>query len=109
MTRASEIIERYGELAEALSRMRQLARSGQWTGLVDLDVHCTRIVAQLRTLEPLAALEPDERARVATLIAGIRADQTEIAGLLRPEFARLARRMQELQRGRRARAAYAEA
>ncbi len=96
----------YSKLALTVGRMLELARAKDWSGLPALDGECTGIVDRLRELGPASGLPPPDRARVMALMTRIRADQDELAGIIRPQFARLMRRIDELQREQKVRSTY---
>lgn len=106
MACANELVHCYSQLAATVSRMVDLARAKDWSGLPALDGECTSIVDRLRELESAPELAPLDRARVMALMTRIRADQDELAGIVRPEFARLMRRIDELQREQKVRSTY---
>jgi flagellar protein FliT len=106
MVMANEVVHWYSQLALTVTRMLALARARQWTGLPELDGECTAIVDRLRELAPASELAPLDRARVVALMTRIRADQDQLAGIIRPQFARLMRRIDELQREQKVRSTY---
>lgn len=106
MACANELVHCYSQLAQTVTRMVQLARAKDWSGLPALDSECTVIVDRLRGLGPASGLAPLERARVTALMTRIRADQDELAAIVRPQLARLMRQIDELQREQKVRSTY---
>lgn len=106
MATANEHLHCYSQLAQTVGRMVELARAKDWSGLPALDGQCSGIVDRLRELGPASGLAPLERARVMALMTRIQADQDELSGIIRPQFARLMRRIDELQREQRVRSTY---
>lgn len=102
----SEFLAGYTQLAATVTRMLDLARARQWSQLPELGARCTAIVDQLRALEPHPPWSAMDRAKVAALLTRIRSDQDELAALVRPQFTRLMRRIDGLQRSQRAVTAY---
>ncbi len=102
----SEFLAGYTHLAATVTRMLDLARARQWSQLPELGARCTVIVDQLRALEPHAPWPATDHAKVVALLTRIRCDQDELAALVRPQFTRLMRRIEGLQRSQRAIAAY---
>ncbi|HEY8358189.1 MAG TPA: flagellar protein FliT [Ramlibacter sp.] len=85
------------ELMQVVAGMVRLAQDGRWAELPALDARCTQLVAQLRAL-PETAQDACERAQVLELSSCIRADQERLQQLVRPQFAGLMQRMDEVQR-----------
>ena len=103
----TDVVGLYEQLADAVKRMLELARAKEWTALPDLDAQCTAIVNHLHSLEPqMRSLDPLERARAMGLITSIQADQAELDALVKPQFARLMRRIDTLQRQEKLHGAY---
>ena len=80
------------ELAATVASMVQLARERRWQALPALEAHSAVLVERLRGLDP-EDLTPLERLQIVRLTLRIRADQEQLARLLRPQFLHLARRM----------------
>lgn len=98
MHEVSEIVHCCRELAATITQMCNLARSGQWSRLADLDARCTELSERMRGMDPDAPLHPMDRARLAALFTRIRADQQELSSLVRPQFTQLMRQVELLQR-----------
>lgn len=96
MHEVGEIVHCCRELAATTTQMCNLARSGQWARLADLDTRCQELSERLQGMDPDAALAPMDRARLAAILTRIRSDQQELSTLVRPQFAQLMRRVQLL-------------
>jgi flagellar protein FliT len=96
MSHLNEILACQAELAAHVARMVDLARERRWETLSALDTQGSAMLDRLRWMQP-GELSPVERSLVAALAGRIRADQDELARLLRPQFQQLLRRMAELQ------------
>ena len=106
MASANELLHWYSQLAMTVTLMVELARAKDWSGLPALDAECTGIVDRLHELGPASELAPPDRARVMALMTRIRADQDELAGIVRPQLVRLVRRIDELQREQKVRSTH---
>jgi flagellar protein FliT len=99
MAGLSDVLACQRQLASTLAQMIELARARQWQQLPALDAQCLSLVDRLRALEP-AQPTALERSRIEALAGRIRADQDQLTELVRPQFVRLMRRMDQLQRMR---------
>lgn len=95
----TDVLACHRQLASTLAQMIELARARQWEQLPALDAQCVSLVDRLRGLEP-AQPSALERTRIEVLAGRIRADQDQLTELVRPQFVRLMRRMDQLQRMR---------
>lgn len=105
MEPAAEFVHCHAQLARTVSKMLELARSRDWSGLPALDERCTAIVDRLRTMEH-TELAPMDRARLAALMTRIRSEQHELQELVRPQCERLMRKISQLQRQQKLHGAY---
>lgn len=96
---ASEVIERYEDLAAVVARMLALARARRWALLPALDAECAELVAQLRAA-PARALSAGESAQVRDLTARIRRDQAQLQALVQPQLEQLVRHLRAADAGR---------
>jgi flagellar protein FliT len=95
----TDVLACHRQLASTLAQMIELARARQWEQLPALDAQCLSLVDRLRALQP-AQPTALERSRIDALAGRIRADQDQLTELVRPQFVRLMRRMDQLQRMR---------
>lgn len=103
----NDVIALYARLAATVKRMLELAKAKQWSALPDLDAQCTAVVNQLRDFEPqMRELDSIDRARARSMIADIQAEQAELSTLIKPQFARLMRTIDTLQRQQKLHGAY---
>ena len=103
----TDVVGLYQQLAATVKRMLELAKAKEWAVLPDLDGQCMAIVNHLHSLEPqMQSLDPLDRARAMDLITSIQVDQAELAALVKPQFARLMRRIDTLQRQEKLHGAY---
>jgi flagellar protein FliT len=100
MAVTSEVVHCYGQLASRVAFMAELARAKEWGRLPELEAQCATIVDRLKVLEPLEALDPTQFEETRRLIEGIRADQDEVCGLVKPQIEQLIARMSLLSQQR---------
>ena len=93
----NQVLACHQQLAATLARMLKLAHARQWAQLPALDAQCVALFAQLQCTEPEQDAAP-EHSGIAALAARIRADQDQLTELVRPQFVRLMRTMEQLQR-----------
>jgi flagellar protein FliT len=89
----SEIVHCYEELASSVSLMLELARDKDWGRLPELEARCSAIVDRLKVIEPIGTLEAVEVERVLYLLDRIRAEQTEVSELIKPQLDELISRL----------------
>jgi flagellar protein FliT len=77
-TRANEILALYIQLSALTARMRQAARTGDWDGLIALEVQCAGLSSQLVQREDGAPRNLDYQRRKADLIRKVLEDDAEI-------------------------------
>lgn len=92
-------------VAAATDRMLEAARRADWDSLVDAERQCAMLVERLRDSAPPPGLDDGERARKATLIRHMLANDAAVRDIAQPELARLAALLSpSLREGRIARA-----
>lgn len=96
MAARSEVVHCYGQLASSVSRMVELARAKEWGQLPALEAQCSAVVQRLKTIEPLALLDPAQLTEALRLIERIRIDQAEVSGLIKPQLEELLGKMGSL-------------
>ncbi|WP_164840412.1 flagellar protein FliT [Collimonas arenae] len=89
MTPQNEMIHCYEQIAPLSGRMLELARSGDWSGLLQLGQQIRSQVDRLREIQLEAPLEPSQLARKHDLLSRILADDAAIRDIVTPELAQL--------------------
>lgn len=79
----------YESVADTMKKMLHAARMQDWDTLTELEAHCARHVATLKTQEDTQQLPNDALQRKAASIKSILADDREIRNLVSPWMARL--------------------
>jgi|APAra7269096768_1048522.scaffolds.fasta_scaffold40312_1 flagellar protein FliT len=84
-----EVMDCYEKIAPLTGRMLQLARAGDWDGLLLLGQQFQSCVERLKGIELDNPLEPSQLVRKHSLLSRILADDAEIRDIVTPELAQL--------------------
>lgn len=93
-----ELMHCYEQIAPLTGRMLELARAGDWDGLMTLQGQVRSCVERLKEITPAAVLDQSQLAQKRRLLGRILADDAEIRDLVTPQLARLSRLMGNLRR-----------
>ncbi|SFB22411.1 flagellar protein FliT [Collimonas sp. OK607] len=93
-----ELMDCYEQIAPLTGRMLELARVGDWDGMMTLETQVRSCVERLKEITPVAALDASQLAQKQQLLRRILADDAEIRDLVTPQFARLSTLMGNLRR-----------
>lgn len=89
LTPENEMLQCYEQIAPLSGRMLELARDGDWNGLVQLGEQLRQQVDRLREIHVEAPLEPSQLARKHDLLSQILADDAAIRDIVTPQLAKL--------------------
>jgi flagellar protein FliT len=89
MASRHDVMDCYEKIAPLTGRMLELARAGDWEGLMQLEQQFRSCVERLKEIELAAPLEPSQLVRKHNLLSRILADDAEIRDIVTPELAQL--------------------
>ncbi len=98
----------YESVADIMQQMLHAARMQDWDALTELEVSCSRQVAQLKTFKNSEPLPVDALKRKVASIKSILAHDREIRNLVSPWMARLNKLMNTHQTEQRLTQAYSQ-
>ena len=103
-----ELMDCYEQIAPLTGRMLELARAGDWDGLMTVERQVRSCVERMKEITPAAALDASELAQKQQLLRRILADDAEIRDLVTPQLARLGALMGNVRRQRDINQAYGQ-
>lgn len=103
-----ELMDCYEQIAPLIGRMLELARAGDWDGLMTVEKQVRSCVARMKEITPEAALDASQLAQKQYLLRRILADDAEIRDLVTPQFARLGALIGNLRRQQDIKQAYGQ-
>lgn len=89
MATQHDVMDCYEKIAPLTGRMLELARAGDWDGLVSLGREFHHFVERLKDIEQSMPLGPSELKRKHSLLSRILANDAEIRDIVTPEMAQL--------------------
>jgi len=83
------VLRCYERMAEASTRMRLAALAADWDALIEAETECARHVARLRALDAPRPATEAARARRASLIRQVLADDAQVRAYTQPWLGKL--------------------
>ncbi|MFC5475975.1 flagellar protein FliT [Paraherbaspirillum soli] len=84
-----ELMHCYEQIAPLTGRMLELAREGDWDGLMTVEQQVRTCVERVKEITPVAALDQSQLAHKHRLLSKILADDAEIRDLITPKMKQL--------------------
>ena len=86
---AQQIISTYEGISDVMGKMVVAARAAEWDSLVVLEASCTQLVQALKSADLNVDMSAPLRARKATLLRKLLADDAEIRSVTEPWLGQL--------------------